>query len=172
MNKTENFFDSFNGITLGILKLLNSPTIVASLAVSSVFLNYYARYDMFIQALLVCILADSLFGVWLAYKNKSFEWNKAMKIIEKIVVYSFYLLIVHFVSRINFIAQFDDYVSYLTSFIYTLMITNEGRSAIKNGNRVYPNKVAGSVVRVFDIIEGKANKIISDDGNNKKIAKF
>jgi len=161
MNKTEGFFSAFVNVTTGVTSLLKSPVAIAGAAYGSLFLNYYGKYHMFIEALLVCILADSIFGVWLAYKKKLFEWVKAVKILEKMVVYGFYLLIIHFVSRIEYIQQYGDWVGYFTNFIYTLMILNEGRSAFKNGNEVYPNKIFGVVVKAFDLIEGKAKGAIN-----------
>jgi len=160
MTKTSDFLDSFSSVTIGLVQMLKSPSLVVGVGVGAFFLNYYSSYEMFIEALLICIFADSVFGIWLAYKVKAFEWSKAVKIVEKIVVYAFYLLIVHFVSRIEWIHQFDDAVKYFTNFIYTLMIVNEGRSAVKNGNIVYPNRIASVIVKWFDVIEGKTKKVI------------
>lgn len=160
MTKTTDFLDSFSSVTIGLVQMLKSPSVLVSVGVSALFLNYYGTYEMFIEALLICIFADSVFGIWLAYKQRAFEWHKAIKIVEKIVVYAFYLLIVHFVSRIEWVHQFDEAVKYFTNFIYTLMIVNEGRSAVKNGNVVYPNRIASVIVKWFDVIEGKAKKVI------------
>ncbi|MDP1814398.1 MAG: phage holin family protein [Leadbetterella sp.] len=120
----------------------------------TVFSNYLTGYAPFIEALLVCILGDSIFGIYLAHRENKFEWAKAMKILEKLIVYAFYLWIIHVVSRVPFIQNYGEWVQYFTSFIYSLMILNEGRSAFKNGNKVHPNKISGWVVAMFDKIEG------------------
>jgi len=154
MNKVESFMATMSSVSLGIVKVLSNPLLLITAGIGGFLSVYFDNYGPFIEALLVCIFADSLFGVYLAYKKQAFKWEKAMKIVEKMVVYAFYLWIIYVVSKVPFIQNYGDWIAYFTSFIYSLMILNEGRSAFKNGNQVYPNRIAGWVVAVFDKIEG------------------
>lgn len=154
MNKVDGFVATVGSVSLGMLKVLMNPLLFTTAILGTVFSNYLTGYAPFIEALLVCILGDSIFGIYLAHRENKFEWAKAMKILEKLIVYAFYLWIIHVVSRVPFIQNYGEWVQYFTSFIYSLMILNEGRSAFKNGNKVHPNKISGWVVAMFDKIEG------------------
>jgi hypothetical protein len=170
MNKVDGFVATVSSVSLGMMKVLMNPMLFATALAGTVFSNYLEGFAPFIEALLVCVFADSIFGVYLAHREKNFEWNKAMKILEKLIVYAFYLWIIHVVSRVPFVQQYGDWIQYFTSFIYSLMILNEGRSAFKNGNKVHPNKISGWVVSMFDKIEGNikadTSTPVSNNNNN------
>lgn len=171
MNKLDEFGNIVIGVTLGFLKMLfaifTTPKLFAPTFLGLWYTGYFVSYTNFLQALGVCILADSVFGVWIAIKNKTFEMSKSFSIIQKIVVYSFYLIIVHYITRLDWIIGFDVTVVYLTRFILTAMILEEARSATRNGNILFPNAIAGRIVWFFDKIEGRMNDKVNKDNKNE-----
>jgi hypothetical protein len=171
MNKASGFFEVFLGVSTGLGKVMSSPPLLFLSGLMAGASSYVDINGAFLYALGVCIFADSVFGVWLARKKGEFDWDKAVRIIEKIVVYSFYMWVIHSITRIGWFNDFDVQVRYLTNAVYSVMIVHEGRSAFRNGHRVHPNKVAGFVVDIFDRIEGKIKlgaekKIMNTDNLN------
>lgn len=171
MNKASGFWEVFLGISVGLAKVIGSPPLLFLSGVLAGASAYVDTNGAFLYALGVCIFADSVFGIWLARKKGEFDWDRAVRIVEKIVVYSFYMWVIHSITRIAWFDNFELQVGYLTSVVYSVMIVHEGRSAFRNGHRVHPNKVAGFVVDIFDKIEGKMkmggeNKIMNTDNMN------
>lgn len=164
MNKASGFFEVFGGISLSLVKVMGSPPLLFLSGLMAGASSYIHINGAFLYALGVCIFADSVFGIWLARKKGEFDWDKAVRIIEKLVVYTFYMWVIHSITRIAWFDNFEVQVGYLTSVVYSVMIVHEGRSAFRNGNKVHPNKIAGFVVGIFDKIEGKINL-----GTEKKI---
>lgn len=172
MNKIEQFFQTTGILTVAIgkmiLSILKTPILYIPTFILVGFERYMLDYQRFVDALIICILADSVLGVWLSIKEKRFEFSKSMAIVQKIVVYFFYLLIIHYISRLDWLSTFDATIIYITKFVLTAMILTEGKSAIENGNSLFPNKVAGSIVWFFEKIEGKLEGKVDKDSNNKQ----
>lgn len=170
MNKIENFTETAVLISASIFKMLanifSSPYLFIPTLSSIVLIDgYFSNYKPFIDALAICILADSVFGVWIAIRENKFKLSKSFAIVQKIVVYSFYLLIIHYISKLDWISEFDITVLYITKFVFTAMILTEGKSAVENGNSLFPNKIAGTIVWFFEKIEGRMNDKVNKDNN-------
>ena len=170
MNKILNFIETATIMTVSVYKMITAVLMKPILTIPVFFSliisgAYYIDYKPFIEALVVCIFADSVFGVWLSIKEKRFELSKSVAIVQKIVVYGFYLLIVHYISKLDWIIEFDITIMYITKFVFTAMILTEGKSAVQNGNILFPNKIAGTIVWFFDKIDGRMNDKVNKDTN-------
>ncbi|UBM58225.1 phage holin family protein [Marinilongibacter aquaticus] len=167
MNKLEGLLMTGWGLILGAWQVATNKyllpiTLVATLGLTDYFDNYYA----YIVTLIICILADSVFGVWLSIKNGKFKWKKAVAIVEKVGVYFFYIVIIHRVTTIKILEDLQ-WLSYVQVFCYSLMILNEAKSAFGLGYKIYPNPIMRPIVAALDIIEDQANSRI---GIEKKAA--
>ena len=167
MNKIEQFLHTSAVMSISIGKMLLSILTNIKLFIPTFLLvgldNYMSDYNRFVVALIFCIVADSVFGVWLAFKEDRFQWSKAVVIVQKLVVYFFYLIIIHYISRLDWLTAFDTTIVYITKFVFTAMILTEGKSAIENGNKLFPNQIAGTIVWFFDKIEGKMESKLERD---------
>jgi hypothetical protein len=167
MNKVEAFVETVGVLSLSIGKMLlaiiKTPYLFVPTFILVGFDNYLNDYARFVEALAICILADSVFGVWLSLKENRFQLSKSMAIVQKLVVYFFYLIIIHYISRLDWLTSFDTTIIYITKFVLTAMILTEGKSAIENGNILFPNKIAGTIVWFFEKIEGKLDAKVERD---------
>jgi phage-related holin len=167
MNKVSGFWGTLVSVSMHLAQVVQNKFWLAVSAVTSAgLLNYVEEYNSLINVLVICVFSDSLFGIWISIKKKKFEWAKAFRIVEKIVVYFFYLWISHSIAGLTFLEKYD-FVDYLHVFIYVIMIINEGKSAFKNGNIIYPNKISGMVVSVFDLVENQARARVGIEKNKQ-----
>lgn len=167
MNKVEDFVGLLGAVTLGVYKSLSLifkiPFLFLGTSVSIGLSLYWGDHRLYFEALAVCLFFNTITGGILAFKEGRFTILGLCNVFMKVVVYAMYLLILHFVTRLDVVVQFDTGIEIITKLLLTGIIVNEGRSAVDNGDKLYPNMATGFIKQFFDKIENGISKKRNED---------
>ena len=140
-----------------VIVVHNKWMLGTALAASWGLTDYVTDNKKYIVVALLCIGFDWASAVVLALKDGTFEYLKSGKILIKVAVYGFIMLIIHQVVQIEDTSGFlGGMLSYLEALAFWLIIVGEGGSGLKKAHKVYPNKLSEFLIALIDSVEKKA----------------
>jgi hypothetical protein len=140
-----------------IVVVHNKWMLGTALAASWGLTSYITDNRRYIVVVVLCIGFDWICAVVLAFKAGTFKLAKSGKIIVKVAVYSFIMLLIHQVVKIeDTTGFFGEMLKMLEAVGFWFIILGEGGSAIKKANEIYPNKLSQFLIALIDNFEKKA----------------
>lgn len=124
--------------------MVDTKTTIAlkfSLAISPVLalIEKYLWSDWeFIKFLAVVVLLDTLTGIIKHYKLKSISSNGFGRFFVKVIVYFFFLVVVHNLTHYTTDGELDGIFGWLDSLAYAAVMCREAISIFENLGVIYP----------------------------------
>ena len=162
MNKIEDFVGLLGAVTMSLYKsfvlIYKIPVLYIGTGLSIGLSVYWGDNRLYLEALSVCLFFNTVTGGILAFKEDRFTIVGLCNVFMKVVVYAMYLIILHFVTRLDVLVHWELGIEVITKLLLTGIIVNEGRSAVDNGDKLYPNWATGFIRNFFDKIENGISK--------------
>ncbi len=115
------------------------------------WLHYIETYIFadwqFLNFLLVLLSLDGILEIYIAYKNKVFNFKSIGLLFQKALIYTCFLVLVHILSHFTVEGEKNSFFGWFNGFAYLAIIVRESIYILENMTTIRPGLIPGWIIK-------------------------